>query len=297
MHCVGSSINIPMIAGIPPEGHLILPCRTYSTDAWTLPSGRSLPAMFGDAILGFVDRIGGFVHSNIGLLRNLAVRIPDMTDRMAEVSPQIFPVGRCPRMASSRASLIVVAIAALAVSPAFASRSHHASSAAHAGGSHKVAAKSGLKSESKATAKSGAKASTRTSARASSRSRSRSKTRGSAAPSVATAAPVHKLHGQQAIDSERVTQIQQALIREHYLDGEATGQWDSSTVSAMQKFQADQGWQTKLTPDSRALKKLGLGPDYSGAINARNASFNPPASARTIPPDQAAGFAAAAKVN
>jgi hypothetical protein len=28
----------------------------------------------------------------------------------------------------------------------------------------------------------------------------------------------------------------------------------------MQKFQADHGWQTKLTPDSRALIKLGLGP-------------------------------------
>ncbi len=38
----------------------------------------------------------------------------------------------------------------------------------------------------------------------------------------------------------------------------------------MQKYQADQGWQTKLMPDSRALKKLGLGPDYSNAINAKN---------------------------
>src|SRR6478735_3512643 len=49
-----------------------------------------------------------------------------------------------------------------------------------------------------------------------------------------------KLHGQQAIDSARVVEIQQALIREHYLTGETTGQWDASTTSAMQKFQADQ---------------------------------------------------------
>ena len=82
-----------------------------------------------------------------------------------------------------------------------------------------------------------------------------------------------KTHGQQAIDSARVLEIQQALIREHYLSGETTGQWDASTTSAMQKFQADQGWQTKLMPDSRALKKLGLGPDYSGAINASNSSL------------------------
>ena len=107
----------------------------------------------------------------------------------------------------------------------------------------------------------------------------------------------HKLHGQQAIDATRVTQIQQALIREHYLSGEPNGNWDATTQAAMQKLQSDQGWQTRLTPDSRALKKLGLGPDYSGAINAEGASFTPPAPAATIPSSQASGFAAAAGVN
>jgi peptidoglycan hydrolase-like protein with peptidoglycan-binding domain len=107
----------------------------------------------------------------------------------------------------------------------------------------------------------------------------------------------HRLHGQQAIDPERATQIQQALIREHYLSGEATGKWDSATEAAMQKYQADQGWQTKLMPDSRAIKKLGLGPDYSGAINAKNSSFNDPPPISTIPQDQSSGFAAAAGVN
>jgi hypothetical protein len=29
----------------------------------------------------------------------------------------------------------------------------------------------------------------------------------------------------------------------------------------MQKFQEDNGWQTKLIPDSRAIIKLGLGPE------------------------------------
>jgi peptidoglycan hydrolase-like protein with peptidoglycan-binding domain len=107
----------------------------------------------------------------------------------------------------------------------------------------------------------------------------------------------HKLHGQQVIDSARATEIQEALIREHYLTGAASGNWDSSTQAAMQKYQSDQGWQTKLTPDSRALKKLGLGPDYSTAINAKDSSFAAPAPASTIPPTQAAGFAAAAGVN
>jgi peptidoglycan hydrolase-like protein with peptidoglycan-binding domain len=104
-------------------------------------------------------------------------------------------------------------------------------------------------------------------------------------------------HGQQAIDPNRVTEIQQALIREHYLTGEASGNWDETTKEAMQKYQADQGWQTKLMPDSRALKKLGLGPDYSSAINAKNSSFAAPPPVGTTPPEQAAGFAAAAGIN
>jgi len=106
-----------------------------------------------------------------------------------------------------------------------------------------------------------------------------------------------KLHGQQGIDTARATEIQQALIREHYMTGEPTGQWDSTTMSAMQKYQSDQGWQTKLMPDSRALKKLGLGPDYSNAINASGSSFANPKAATDIPASQAAGFAAASGVN
>lgn len=61
----------------------------------------------------------------------------------------------------------------------------------------------------------------------------------------------------------------------------------------MQKYQADNGWQTKLMPDSRALEKLGLGPDYSNAINAKNSTFAAPPPVSTIPAEQAAGFAAA----
>jgi peptidoglycan hydrolase-like protein with peptidoglycan-binding domain len=103
--------------------------------------------------------------------------------------------------------------------------------------------------------------------------------------------------GQQAIEPNRVMEIQQALIREHYLKGEANGKWDETTKAAMLKYQADHGWQTKLTPDSRALKKLGLGPDYSNAINAKNSSFAPPPPASTIPPVVSAGFAEAAGVS
>ena len=78
----------------------------------------------------------------------------------------------------------------------------------------------------------------------------------------------HVVKGQRAIDPNRAREIQSALIREKYLTGTPTGQWDAQTEAAMQKYQADHGWQTKLTPDSRALIKLGLGPSQSAGTAA-----------------------------
>jgi hypothetical protein len=150
---------------------------------------------------------------------------------------------------SFRASLAFVLFAALAASPALATRVHRATNSGHSHGPHKAAAKP------------------------------------------------HHSRGQSAIEPARVTEIQRALIREHYFTGEANGQWDAATQAAMQKYQSDQGWQTRLMPDSRAIKKLGLGPGYSNAINAKNSSFGEPPPASTIPIEQSAGFAAAAGVN
>ena len=61
------------------------------------------------------------------------------------------------------------------------------------------------------------------------------------------------------ISPERATEIQTALVKAGYLS-EASGTWDSGTQAAMEKLQADNGWQVKLVPDARALIKLGLGP-------------------------------------
>ena len=83
-----------------------------------------------------------------------------------------------------------------------------------------------------------------------------------------------KARGQQSIDDQRATQIQAALVKSGYLaNGQASGHWDAATQSAMQKYQGDNGWQTKLTPDSRAIIKLGLGPAQDNpAPAAANAS-------------------------
>jgi len=97
-----------------------------------------------------------------------------------------------------------------------------------------------------------------------------------------------KKRGQQAIDSGRARQIQTALIREHYMQGEPSGSWDNATQAAMKRYQADQGWQSKQIPDSRALIKLGLGPSHDHLLNPESAMTMP-----TTPP--AAGPKAAVK--
>jgi peptidoglycan hydrolase-like protein with peptidoglycan-binding domain len=86
-----------------------------------------------------------------------------------------------------------------------------------------------------------------------------------------------KKRGQQVIEPERAKQIQAALIREHYMGGEPSGKWDESTQAAMQRYQSDQGWQSKTTPDSRALIKLGLGPSSDGLLNPESAMTTAPA--------------------
>lgn len=84
-----------------------------------------------------------------------------------------------------------------------------------------------------------------------------------------------------AIDDTRATEIQTALVKAGYLQ-EVTGHWDSTSQAAMQKLQADNGWQTKMIPDSRALIKLGLGP------GAQPQTARPPAS-QTVPSSPASG--------
>lgn len=81
-----------------------------------------------------------------------------------------------------------------------------------------------------------------------------------------------KHRGQKDIDDQRCRAIQEALIREKYLDGEPTGHWDDHSKAAMLKYQQDNGWQTKVVPDSRAIIKLGLGPSNEGLINPDTAA-------------------------
>ena len=96
-------------------------------------------------------------------------------------------------------------------------------------------------------------------------------------------------HGQQKIEPERAQAIQEALIREHYLNGEATGTWNQASEDAMRKYQADHGWQSKTVPDARALISLGLGPSHDHLLNPESAmttgpDTSHPASANSVTP-------------
>ena len=79
--------------------------------------------------------------------------------------------------------------------------------------------------------------------------------------------------GQQAMNPERVREIQSALIREKFLEGQPTGVWDQRSKEAMARYQSVNGWQSKVVPDSRALIKLGLGPDRANLINPETAAI------------------------
>jgi hypothetical protein len=89
--------------------------------------------------------------------------------------------------------------------------------------------------------------------------------------------------GQLKIDSERAQAIQEALIREHYLKGEATGTWNEASEEAMRRYQSDNGWQSKTVPDSRALIKLGLGPSKDHLLNPESAMTTVPDAPRAEP--------------
>ncbi|HTG14587.1 MAG TPA: peptidoglycan-binding domain-containing protein [Blastocatellia bacterium] len=60
------------------------------------------------------------------------------------------------------------------------------------------------------------------------------------------------------ISAERVTEIQNALIKAGYLDGPPSGQYDEPTIGAMKQFQSKSGLPGNGMPSALALKKLGV---------------------------------------
>lgn len=63
---------------------------------------------------------------------------------------------------------------------------------------------------------------------------------------------------------ERISEIQTALSRKGYYQGDPTGKWDSSTVDAVEKFQSANHIDSTGKLDAPTLQKLGLGSDIAG---------------------------------
>jgi hypothetical protein len=69
---------------------------------------------------------------------------------------------------------------------------------------------------------------------------------------------------QKAPTPDRISEIQTALSRGGYFEGQPNGKWDSSTISAMQKFQSANGMNASGKIDATTLQKLGLGSSTAG---------------------------------
>ena len=86
------------------------------------------------------------------------------------------------------------------------------------------------------------------------RSRGRSRTRYEPQAVVASGGP----RPAPGIPAERVTQIQNALIKGGFMDGPASGLYDDLTIDAMKQFQAKNGMSQTGLPSAPLLKKLGV---------------------------------------
>jgi peptidoglycan hydrolase-like protein with peptidoglycan-binding domain len=69
---------------------------------------------------------------------------------------------------------------------------------------------------------------------------------------------------QKAPTADRISEIQTALSRGGYFEGDPNGKWDSNTVAAMQKFQSANGLNSSGKIDAITLQKLGLGSSTAG---------------------------------
>ena len=93
-------------------------------------------------------------------------------------------------------------------------------------------------------------------------------------------------------ESERIGEIQQALVKSGYLSAEPSGRWDDQTREAMRRYQADNGFPVTGLPEAKSLMKLGLGPhplppelDSTHSANAGAADGSTPSNPAPATPD------------
>jgi FtsZ-interacting cell division protein ZipA len=104
---------------------------------------------------------------------------------------------------------------------------------------------------------------------------------------AALAAAARRRRAAMRPESERIEEIQQALVKSGYLSAEPSGRWDDHTREAMRRYQADNGFPVTGLPEAKSLMKLGLGPHPLPAefdtINAAKAAASGNAGAAPNP--------------
>jgi hypothetical protein len=69
---------------------------------------------------------------------------------------------------------------------------------------------------------------------------------------------------QKAPTADRISEIQSALSKGGYYQGDPNGKWDSNTVATLVKFQSANGIDANGKLDAPTLQKLGLGSGIAG---------------------------------
>lgn len=70
-----------------------------------------------------------------------------------------------------------------------------------------------------------------------------------------------------APSSNRLREVQLALVERGYLQGDGSGAWNAQCVEALKRFEADQKVRVDGKIDSKTLIALGLGPKYDDNLN------------------------------
>src|ERR1700733_727346 len=102
----------------------------------------------------------------------------------------------------------------------------------------------------------------------------------------------HREPTQKAPTPARITEIQTALEHRGYYQGNPNGKWDSNTVSAMQKFQYENGLESSGKINALSLQKLGLGSSIAGVSAPKPVQPTPSKPAASSPPSAATSASA-----
>jgi len=78
-----------------------------------------------------------------------------------------------------------------------------------------------------------------------------------------------RYYGQNEPTADRYREIQQALKERGYMQSDASGRWDASSMDALRRFQQDQNLEASGKLDSLSLIALGLGPKRTAGAQAR----------------------------